>query len=102
MHSSRFQDRDQCRASLDRYDEKVGARLERTNFPLTQQELWKIAKALEEKGLVASVLERLDGLLIALTASGREVMAAEGAAFEAELVAGTRKLFEGGLCKAEM
>lgn len=87
---------------LEMYDEKVGARLESTNFPLSQSDLWKLAKALEEKGLVASILERLDGLLIALTATGRAVMVSEGATFDAAVVANTRKLFEGGLCKAEM
>src|SRR3546814_10965543 len=63
---------------IDRYGPSVAARLEKTNFPLEASELQKLLRILESDGMVASIFERLDGLLYALTAKGRAVMEAEG------------------------
>ena len=61
-----------------------------------------LARDLEQKGLVASILERLDGVLIALTAEGRKVMEAEGSVFDESSVEKKRTLFRGRISKAEM
>src|SRR3546814_1478426 len=66
---------------IDRYGPSVAARLEKTNFPLEASELQKLLRILESDGMVASIFERLDGLLYALTAKGRAVMEAEGFIF---------------------
>src|SRR3546814_9084315 len=80
----------------------VAARLEKTNCPLEASELQKLLRILESDGMVASIFERLDGLLYALTAKGRAVMEAEGFIFNAAEVAKTRTLFEGWQCKEPM
>lgn len=87
---------------LDSYDRAVGQRLEKTHFPLSRSELNSLIRALEEKGLVASVLERLDGQLVALTVEGRSLMEAQGATFDAADVEKTRARFNEWLCKANM
>lgn len=87
---------------LDDYSEATGRRLEQTNFPLPKAELCSLVKGLEEKGLAASILERLDGLRVALTAEGRKLMSAEGAVFDKNEVEHTRNIFRAGLCKSEM
>jgi hypothetical protein len=87
---------------LDGYDESVGKRLERSSFPLSREEVRTLARSLEEKGLVASIFERLDGLLIALTAEGRKLMEAEGALFESGSLERTRTLFKEWLCKGNI
>src|SRR3546814_5304550 len=87
---------------IDRYGPSVAARLEKTNFPVEASELQKLLRILESDGMVASIFERLDGLLYALTAKGRAVMEAEGFIFNAAEVAKTRTLFEGWQCKEPM
>ena len=87
---------------LDSYDESVGKRIEGSSFPLSQSEVRALARSLEEKGLVASIYERLDGLLIALTLEGRKFMEAEGAVFDAGSLERTRTLFKEWLCKADI
>jgi DNA-binding transcriptional ArsR family regulator len=88
--------------ALDDYNESVRKRLERSNFPLPKDEFRRLVRALEEKGLVASVFERLDGSLIALTVEGRKHMEAEGVVFDPAAVKRTRALFKEWLCKADM
>src|SRR5688572_31013870 len=78
--------------SLDAYTRDVGKRLEVTEFPLSEGEFKALVRALEDKGLVASILERLDGLLITLTAEGRRLMEAEGAVFDSKNIEKTRTL----------
>lgn len=85
--------------ALDTYGEVIG---QKTGFPLSKREFWELARELEKKGLVASVLERLDGLLIALTVSGRKLMEAEGAQFDVKDLEKTRRVFASWRCEAEM
>lgn len=87
---------------LDSYDQAVGQRMERSNFPLSRSELSSLIRGLEEKGLVASVLERLDGPLVALTAEGRKLMETEGVSFDPVAVESTRSRFREWLCRANM
>jgi hypothetical protein len=87
---------------VEHYNLDIGKRLEKTNFPISVREFQSVVRALGEKGLVASVFERLDGSLVALTAEGRKLMEAEGFVFNVELVEKTRTLFKEWLCKAEM
>jgi hypothetical protein len=88
--------------NLDGYDLNLGKKLEGTEHPLSEREFKVVVKALEEKGLVASILERLDGHLIALTAEGRQLMEAEGIAFDTEQVGKTRALFLEWRCRASI
>src|SRR5262245_15540631 len=78
---------------IDNYSPEIGRQLENTNWPISVGEFRSVVRALEEKGLVASIVERLDGSLVALTAEGRKIVEAEGFMFNLELVEKTRTLF---------
>lgn len=88
--------------AIESYDERLGKELEGSNFPLSVHEFRTLGRVLEEKGLVASVLERLDGLLIALTTEGRKLMEIDGAVFDPAAVERTRSRFKEGACTAAM
>src|SRR4051794_2773493 len=88
--------------ALDDYDESVGKKLERSNFPLSQDEVRTLVRSLAEKGLVTSIFERLDGFLIALTVDGRKLMEGEGAVFDAASLERTRTLFKEWRCAGQI
>jgi hypothetical protein len=80
--------------ALDFYDRMDVAKMEGgTNFPLRKHDFEQAMAILEKEGLVASTLERLDGVLYALTESGRRMMENEGFNFDEEAVAKTRRVF---------
>ena len=68
-------------------------------FPLSAHDLEAALKCLEADGLVASIYERLDGLLYALSQKGRLRMEGEGFRFSDDELNRTRRLFASWLCK---
>lgn len=69
---------------------------------LKQVELIETLRELEGEGLVASIYERLDGPLFALTVAGREAMGANGCSFDPAQLDNTRRIFEEALCSKPM
>jgi len=66
-------------------------------FPLSKSELQLALRALEVAGLAASVLERLEGRMWALTERGRRLAESQGFIFDPAEIERTRELFSAHL-----
>lgn len=88
--------------AFDAYDPIPGRNSEGSHFPLSKDALQNALRSLEVDGLVASIYERLDGPLYALTAEGRKRMEEEGFRFDPAHITRTQQLFKSYLCRAEI
>jgi hypothetical protein len=81
--------------TIDMYDHPAVKKSNR----LSHEEVLSSLKILVSEGLVASIFERLDGPLYALSEKGRQIMVQRGFEFDLAKIEKTRSLFSAYLCK---
>jgi len=83
--------------ALDQYEDRDFGR-----YRLKKAEAVPALGRLVEEGLVATIYERLDGPMYALSQEGRKIMADRGYSFDGVRIEKTRKLFREWLCKTPL